>query len=101
LLAIKILDISYRDHPVILCWLKKFITVALIIFYTVAAAFATSVSFNQSTYSVNEDDGPIQLVLALSSPTMTSITVEIEYSDDTATGMLFLILQIILYSIIS
>jgi len=73
------------------------ITLALIIFFT-ATAFATSVSFSQSTYSVNEDDELIKPVLVLSSPSMTDITVVIECSDGTATGMLFLILQIILYS---
>ena len=48
---------------------------------------ATTVSFNQSTYSVNEDDGPAQPVLVLSNPSSTDITVQVISSDDiTATG---------------
>jgi len=60
----------------------------LIIFST-ATAFATSVSFSKSAYSVGEDDGLIQPVLVLNSPSSIDITVEIKDSDDTATGMLF------------
>jgi len=44
------------------------------------------VSFNQSTYSVNEDDGPAQPVLVLSNPSTTDITVQVSTSDGTATG---------------
>ena len=38
---------------------------------------ATSVSFSQSTYSVDEDDGPAQPVLVLSNPSSTDITVQV------------------------
>ena len=44
------------------------------------------VSFNQSTYSVDEDDGPAQPVLVLSDPSSTDITVQVESNDITATG---------------
>ena len=46
----------------------------------------TVVSFSQSTYSVNEDDGPAQPVLVLSNPSSTDITVQVESNDITATG---------------
>ena len=72
----------------------------MIILSTAAAAFATSVSFSQSTYSVDEDDGLIQPVLILSNLSMTEITVEIKCSDGATTGMLFLILQIINFHIV-
>jgi len=45
-----------------------------------------TVSFNQSTYSVDEDDGPAQPVLVLSSPSSTDITVQVFSTDGTATG---------------
>ena len=45
-----------------------------------------TVSFNQSTYSVNEDDGPAQPVLVLSNPSTTDITVQVSTSDGNATG---------------
>ncbi|XP_065912235.1 neural cell adhesion molecule 1-like [Dysidea avara] len=44
------------------------------------------VSFNQSTYSVDEDDGPAQPVLVLSNPSSTDITVQVRSNDITATG---------------
>ena len=47
---------------------------------------ATNVNFSQSTYSVDEDDGPAQLVLVLSNPSSTDITVEVTSNDITATG---------------
>ena len=43
-------------------------------------------SFNQSTYSVDEDDGPAQPVLVLSNPSSTDITVQVRSNDITATG---------------
>ena len=36
-----------------------------------------NVRFEQSTYSVNEDAGPAQPLLVLSSPSSTDITVEV------------------------
>ena len=42
--------------------------------------------FNQSTYSVNEDDGPAQPVLVLSNPSSTDITVQVRDNENTATG---------------
>ena len=45
-----------------------------------------TVSFNQSTYSVDEDDGPVQPVLVLSNPSSTDITVQVRSNDITATS---------------
>ena len=46
----------------------------------------TTISFGQPTYSVNEDDGPAQLVLVLSNPSSTDITVQVGDTQNTATG---------------
>jgi len=45
---------------------------------------AITISFNQSTYSVNEDDGPAQPVLVLSNPSSTNITVQVSDIQNTA-----------------
>ena len=45
-----------------------------------------TVSFAQSTYSFNEDAGPVQPVLVLSNPSTTDITVQVSTSDGNATG---------------
>ena len=50
------------------------------------------VMFNQSSYSITEKNKnrvTSSQVLVLSNPSSTVITVEIENSDGTATGMLF------------
>ena len=47
---------------------------------------AITVSFNQSTYSVNEDAGPAQPVLVLSNPSSTDITVQVRDNENTATS---------------
>jgi len=39
--------------------------------------FCLEISFNQSTYIVDEDDGPAQPVLVLSNPSSTDITVQV------------------------
>jgi len=44
------------------------------------------VSFEQPTYSVNEDDGQAQPVLVLSNPSLLEFTVEVSTTDNTATG---------------
>ena len=46
-----------------------------------------SVTFSQTTYSVDEDDGPAQPVLVLSNPSSTNITVQVITSDVTAKGL--------------
>ena len=42
--------------------------------------------FNQSVYSVNEDEGVAQPVLILTSPPSTDVTVEVFTTDGSATG---------------
>ena len=47
---------------------------------------ALTVTFNQTTYSVDEDDGPAQPEFVLSNPSSTDITVQVNSSDGSATG---------------
>ena len=54
--------------------------------YNCINVIAPTVSFSQSTYSVNEDDGPAQPVLVLSNPSSTDITVQVRDNGNTATG---------------
>ena len=42
--------------------------------------------FSQTTYSVDEDDGPAQPSLFLSNPSLANITVEVTSSGGSATG---------------
>ena len=42
--------------------------------------------FNQSTYSVDEDDGPARPVLVLSNPSSMTFTVTVTNTDGSATG---------------
>ena len=46
-----------------------------------------TLKFNQSVYSVDEDEELVQPVLALSNPSSYHITVEVFSTDGTATGM--------------
>ena len=45
-----------------------------------------TVSFNQSTYSVDEGAGPAQPILVLSNPSSTDITVQVRDNENTATS---------------
>jgi len=45
-----------------------------------------TVTFDQSTYIVNEDDGPAQPVLVFSNPSSANITVQVISSDRAAIG---------------
>ena len=47
---------------------------------------AATISFSQSTYSVNEDNGSVQAVLVLSNPSSTDITVQVRDNGNTAIG---------------
>ena len=47
---------------------------------------AVVVSFDSSTYSIDEDNGPVQPVLILSGPSRIIVTVEVVNADLTATG---------------
>ena len=45
-----------------------------------------TIIFNQSTNYINENDGTVKLVLVLSNPSSTAITVQITDSELTATS---------------
>ena len=47
---------------------------------------AITMIFNGTTYSVDEDDGPVQPTLVLSNPSLTNITVEVTSGGGSATG---------------
>ena len=47
-------------------------------------------NFDQSTYAINEDKGSVQLLLGLSNPSTTDITVRVFSSDGSATGKDFI-----------
>ena len=47
---------------------------------------AISISFNQSSYSVNETVGSLQALLVLSNPSSANMTVIVLSDDDTANG---------------
>ena len=47
---------------------------------------ASNVSFKQSTYTTFEDDGSVTIVLILSNPSTTDITVQVSTTDGSATG---------------
>ena len=44
------------------------------------------VSFEQMTYNIDEDNGPVQPVLVLSNPSSTTVTIEVLSMDESATG---------------
>ena len=45
-----------------------------------------TVSFEQPTYTVNEDDGRVEPVLVLSNPSSSVITVQVFSTNGSATG---------------
>jgi len=46
----------------------------------------TTVSFDQSAYSFNENVGLVQIALVLSNPSSDDITIQVKSSDNTAQG---------------
>ena len=62
------------------------IPIGLLIFFTATTATSVTVSFNHSTYSVNEDDGLVQPVLMLNDSVATNVTVQVKTNDITAVG---------------
>ena len=46
------------------------------------------ISFNKSKYIVDEDSGHVQVMLTLSSPPLTDITMEVTANEGTASGEL-------------
>ena len=47
---------------------------------------AITLNFSQSSYSVNEDDGVVQLELILSNPSSTDFTIQVISNSTTALG---------------
>ena len=52
----------------------------------ILCSLAITVGFNQTTYIINENDGALQLVLILSNPSSTDITIHVNITDGLATG---------------
>ena len=46
----------------------------------------TTVNFDQSTYIVDEDNGPVQPVLVLSNPSANLLNVQVNSTDGSAIG---------------
>ena len=57
-----------------------------IIYYVSVYHTAATVSFNQSMYTINESEGPVQPVLVLSNPSSTDVPVQVTDGRGTATG---------------
>ena len=53
-----------------------------------------TVRFDQSTYIVDEDEGPAQPVLVLSNPSSTDITVVVNVTGGSANGKVFIICMV-------
>ena len=68
---------TLKLQPVLVCYISTDITV----------------SFNQSTYIVDEDEGPAQPVLVLSNPSSTDFTVIVNVTDGSANGKYLLTLK--------
>ena len=49
--------------------------------------------FNQSLYSINEDEGPAKLMIILSNPLSVSFNIEVLSTDESATGKYVSILK--------
>ena len=65
---------------------NSFFKSAILHTYHVICYIVRAVCFNQSTYNINENSGPVQLVMVLSNPLTFGITVEIINNDNTANG---------------
>ena len=60
--------------------------ISAIYVYMIFLWIAATISFNQSAYSANEDDGVVQPVLVLSNPSSIKITVQVRDDSNNATG---------------
>ena len=60
--------------------------VSYLLSYIFLFSVAVSISFNQSTYIVNENEGLVEVVLVLNNSIGFDITVQVETDDNTATG---------------
>ena len=81
-------DISTAQLHVILSLLACIIHFSALISHNILSIYrtATNISFSQSMYSVNENEGPVEPVLVLSNPSSSDITVRVTDRGGTATG---------------
>ena len=56
--------------------------------HTLYHIIAITVNFDQSTYIIDEDNGPVQPLLVLSNPSTFLINVQVNSSDGSALGKL-------------
>ena len=61
------------------------------IFFLLHYLTVVIVNFDQSTYTIDEDDGPLQPVLILSNPSTHLINVQVNSTDGSAVGEFTLI----------
>ena len=54
--------------------------------YNFTLDLAITVMFVETTYSVDEDDGPAQPTLVLSNPSSTNVTIQVTSGGGSATG---------------
>lgn len=71
----------YLPYLTILYFIYIRNTISHCYYYPVA-----NIRFEQSTYNVDENDGPVQAVLVLSNPLSSNVTVEVMGTDISATG---------------
>ena len=57
-----------------------------LLFYNIAIVIDATVYFNQSTFTANESDGTVQIILVLSKAIFIDVTILIRSNDNTATG---------------
>ena len=69
--------IIYGSHHILLY--------TLLAYYSLCHLIVNVISFSQSTFNVDEDDGPAQPILVLSNPSSTDITVQVRDTQNTAT----------------
>ena len=64
-----------------------FIVCQLVIFYLIfLLCLVITIKFSKSTYSIDENGGPVQLVLILSSISLIEFTVQVRSIDESASG---------------
>ena len=56
------------------------------LYYVLPILLVTSVKFSQLAYSVGENNGMVQILLVLSNPSSTDITVQVSNTDGSASG---------------
>ena len=56
------------------------------VYLIILSVIALTVFFDQSSYHMNENRGPVQPILVLSNPSSTDITVQVNDNSSTAMG---------------